>query len=62
VPGDDWDHARRIAGRLAYALALPLAGLAMLVAYPFWAGYRAIAKRVGGPAPGYATSACSSPH
>ncbi len=33
---------------LAYALALPLAGLAMLVAYPFWAGYRAIAKRVGG--------------
>lgn len=33
---------------LAYALALPLAGLAMLVAYPFWAGYRAIAKRAGG--------------
>ena len=29
-------------------LAVVLSGLAMLVAYPFWAGYRAIAKRVGG--------------
>ena len=33
---------------LAYALALPIAGLVMLVAYPFWAGYRAFAKRTGG--------------
>ena len=55
VPASDQGAARRIAlllgaplVGLAYVLVLPLAGLALLVGYPFWIGLRALARRTGG--------------